>query len=278
MKNNLKSPLTSKHPHSRYLVYTSAGDAGNVAHWIDEQERYDLWITYYGNSEHPNKDSATYYNKRKGSKFQNLHHIYQTWPELLTRYEAIWVADDDIIINPAEIHQLFKIRHVYDQWICQPSFSPKGNISHPITETNPDTALRFTSFVEVTCPVFKKSCLDDFMGIYPPELVGWGIDWLFCHHFNRKERCRISIIDTISCINPTTETKNNVREINTLQTPEKRSEVWERVKSERGLDIDETHIYRYNFIKHIHTSKIMARLQMAFRNLRLNPNRFDSAS
>ena len=49
--------------------------------------------------------------KRKGLKFDNFHH-FLTHNDV-SKYDAIWVVDDDIIIDTGSINQMFQIFSEY---------------------------------------------------------------------------------------------------------------------------------------------------------------------
>ncbi len=251
---NICSKLTSasqkiiKTPCNKNLVYTSAGDNANLIKWIKGKRYFDLWITYYGNYEGRYREFADYYNMRKDGKFPNLYHAYQVWPHIFNQYEAILVMDDDILIRAAQINRLFKIRKKYDLWILQPAFEPKGKISHRITRVNPYTLLRYTNFVEVTCPLFRQDKLERFMKTYDPVLLGWGVDWWFLDVLGKNIKDRIAIIDCVTCINPLDSAKDGQREIDRLQTPNQRLEIWKKIKRKHCIQNEEKGQMQYAFV------------------------------
>jgi hypothetical protein len=231
---------------ARWLVYTSAGDRSNVLQWLSADRKYDLWVTYYGDA-NPQllRDGADYFNVRKGSKFQNLHHAYQCWSEILQRYSAILVMDDDIIIDPAGLERLFALRELHDYWIVQPAYSARGKISHPITFVRRGIERRETNFIEMTCPLFRRDVLDEFMGIFDPRLTGWGTDWLYLDMLGERIEGHVAIIDAVACVNPRDEVKGG-REIVRLQGTDERRATWQKVKAERGISIDEERFIEYS--------------------------------
>ena len=237
-----------KTPCHKNLVYTSAGDNANLIKWIKGNRHFDLWITYYGNYEGRYREFADYYNIRKDGKFPNLYHAYQVWPHIFNQYDAILAMDDDILISAAQINRLFKIRKKYDLWILQPAFDPKGKISHRITRVNLYTSLRYTNFVEVTCPLFRQDKLERFMKIYDPVLVGWGVDWWFLDVLGTDIKDRIAIIDCVTCINPLDSAKDGQREINCLQTPNQRLEIWKKIKRKHCIQNEEKGQVEYAFV------------------------------
>lgn len=218
------------------LVYTSAGDRSCIEDWIDPTRHFDLWVTYYGSRPGRYSEIADYYEERLGGKFPNLSSSYRNNVNLFSKYDAVMVMDDDIRIAPSAINQLFGLRHDYDLWLLQPAFSPLGYIRHPITRVNPRTKLRFTNFVEVTCPLFRRDKLELFLDFYDPSLVGWGVDWWFCEVIGGANERRIAIIDEVTCINPLTRYKGyGSREIDRLQSAEQRQHLWNEIKTTRKL-------------------------------------------
>ena len=185
-------------------------------------------LRHYGDHPDTLEGYGDYWVCRKGSKFQNLRAAYQRWPDKFVRYEAVLVLDDDVLIRASDIDRLFAIRTAHDLWLLQPAFDPRGKISWEITKVNPHCRLRYTNFVEMTCPLFRQDKLADFMAVYDPELVGFGMDWWFLHVLGTDLRGRVAVIDEIVCLNPHDRTKGRVREINRLQPDEVRSESGKR--------------------------------------------------
>jgi FkbM family methyltransferase len=146
----------------------------------------------------------------------------------LAQYDFIWVADDDLIVAPVDIGRLFEISSEYDFWISQPAFSSRGRVSHPITGWGGiDSSIRIVNFVEITCPLFRKDKLDEFLGVYDGELVGWGIDWWYCNHFEANRNRKLAVIDEVVVTNPHEHQRaGGGREIVKLQSDEFRYARW----------------------------------------------------
>ena len=244
MSDETESPIVDE-PRHRYLVFTSAGDNSCLHKWVRGRRNFDLWVTYYGDMDGRYRELADYYNVRKDGKFPNLHHICQTWPHLLERYEAVMVLDDDIVIGAAAISRLFEIRAKYDLWLLQPAYDPRGKISHAVTRMQRATLLRYTNFVEVGCPLFRKDKLDAFMAAYDPALVGWGTDWWFLEGLGPDLEGKVAIADAVICLNPYDHAKGGQREIEKLQPKARRIAVWERIKAEHNIQSEARGITEY---------------------------------
>jgi hypothetical protein len=221
---------------SNNLVFTSAGDRSSLHGWLAGRRDFDLWVAYYGEQPGMFQDVSDLYVSRKGSKFQNLHYCFKRWPEVFARYDAIMVMDDDILIGAGGITRLFELRKQLDLWALQPAFRLSGKISWQITRVHATAKLRYTNFIEMACPLFRRDKLEAFLQVYDPELVGYGVDWWFLHSLGPDLGNHVAVVDEVSCVNPYDKFKGGVREIDQLQSHEKRKEVWERVKARYGLD------------------------------------------
>lgn len=242
-EQTLITPLTKQlqQANHKYLVFTSAGDNSNLPHWLKGNKNFDLWISYFGDQQNKFSDVADYYMMRKGGKFPVLHYAYQQWSQLLKQYDAIFVLDDDLIFSATDITRLFKIREQHDLWLLQPAFDKRGKISFKLNEVHPFSLLRYSNFVEVACPLFTTEKLINFMDVYDPNLIGWGVDFWFSEQIAKQDEnnSKIAIIDLITCINPRDEKKiDNKREIDQLQSRDDRIATWEAIKQQYKLSPD----------------------------------------
>ena len=173
------------------------------------------------------------------------------------------IVDDDLFFSGAEINLLFEIIDQQNLSLAQPAFDLCGKVSHPATKVHPLSLFRYTNFVEVTCPVFKTPYLLDFMKEYDPILVGWGVDWWFSQLVEQKDKGRhtIAVVDAVTCLNPFDREKINGREIDRLQTKEKRIENWLRVKNDRRLEIEEV-VKQYGIVTEHNPQRFFKYLKM----------------
>ncbi len=266
MSSNLTKKLAQS--ENKWLVYTSAGENVNTAMWLKGKTQFDLWITYYGDASGNHlEEQGDYYNRRKGSKWQNLSFAYAEWPEIFNRYSAILVMDDDIVITAEKINRLFQIRKLYKLNLLQPAFSPLGKISHRITHPEFNSYIRFTNFVECNVPLFRRETLKKFMQVYDERLVGYGTDYWYSHLARDGEE-RIAVVDGIICTNPKDAVKKGgKRDIDKLQSEKKRKEVWSAFKKEYNLPVDED-LKSFGIIKPQGTDFISVNVNYLFLRMR----------
>ena len=152
--------VTNSLPLPSTLLFTSMGNRDDVlSSWIQKESPHqsphqspqqfphqsplkypiDIWVFCY---QSPNStlqqvladSQITYYNLRKGSKFQNLAYAYQNYPERFQKYQYIIVLDDDLKITRLQFQNWIDIHHNYKLSISQPSFD--YSVVQEITETN----------------------------------------------------------------------------------------------------------------------------------------------
>ena len=186
----------------RRLLFTSAGPDADLSRWLAPERSFDVWVAYRGQGEPAWRHEVDRFERSGAAKFPAFKHVHAGATDLLRGYDAVFLLDDDIVISAAEIERLFAIRDRFDLWILQPSFSRTSKISHAITLQDGSGKIRFTNFVEVGVPLFERSRLDDFMAVYDPALIGYGVDWWYLDHLGPDLSRRVAIVDDVACVNP----------------------------------------------------------------------------
>ena len=146
--------------------------------------------------------------------------------------------DDDLDISGRRISFLFKVLFKFDLDILQPAFSQFGKWSHKVTRAKLFSFLRYTNFVEVTCPLFRADKLFEFLSVYDPVLVGWGGDHWFMQTLIGESKTKAAVVDAAVAVNPFDEFKGQ-REIDDLQSRSNRIAVWTQIQETRAVcDVD----------------------------------------
>ena len=222
------------------LVFTSAGNNTDFyKNWCGNNRHYDIWVIYYGEDNsiyNKYKQYVDFIEKRKGSKFQNFHYVYNKYKAQINNYDRFFILDDDIVFNTNDINDMFNISKKYDLWICGPTFIDDGRskISHNITKQIKGNLLRYVNFIEVNVPLFSKFALHKFMKYYDPILIGWGIDYLYIWACGLEYTDKYALVDKIGCINPKDNKKGN-RELNKIKDVHKRVQVWNSFKQKYNI-------------------------------------------
>ena len=85
------------------------------------------------------------------------------------------------------------------------------------------------------------------MVYYDPVLIGWGIDYLYIWANGLEHKNKYALIDSISCINPHDNNKNNKRELNNVKNVHNRAQIWNEYKKKYKI-IDWKHKIYSNII------------------------------
>lgn len=220
------------------FVFTSAGDKSCLQKWLGPNANYDLYTIYYGDDPEKYRQIVPWLECRKGSKFQNFKYFYQTYPEIINQYDRFFIVDDDIIMTPDQINQMFDFARQYNLDICGPSFTSQSKISHQINRHNPNLIMAYTNFIEVNAMLFSKPALDQLMVNLNPRLIGWGIDYLAIWTNGLMLKNNYAINHLVAVTNPTDLMKGGTRELNLIASCNRRAQIWRETANEIGCPVN----------------------------------------
>ena len=227
----------------RWCLFTSAGDNNAIRLWLSgaTARHWALVVGYYGDSDREFSSitsMSSYAFRSKGGKFQLLKNLLKQHPQFFEHYMYVWVCDDDIQMQAAQIDEAFAITELCGFWVAQPAFLPEGQNSHSITVyANSRYDYRTVNFIEEGVPIFRRDKLIEFMAIYDGSLLSFGTDHWYMnffkahqlsrvrHFFRSNELGRFAIIDRVQVLNPHSAQKGG-REIDRLGTASQRSAAW----------------------------------------------------
>ena len=174
-----------------------AGDSSLHTHWISGNCNFDLIIIYYGNSEdvyNEYKTQSLDCVKNKGEKWHLIHNYIKNNFDKIKHYEYIWFPDDDLLSNSDDINTLFYTNKEHELSLSQPSLD--GYVSYDIEKKVEGSKLRFTSFVEIICPMMSKNTCFNLLETFIINESGWGLDYLWPKLLGYSQD-KIAIIDKV---------------------------------------------------------------------------------
>lgn len=165
----------------RNLVIVRAGDSSLHQRWLQgaAERNWDLIVSYFGDD--PDRFRADGIGRidAKGPKWPALALLLRDLAPLLDGYDYIWLPDDDLDADAPTVNDLFDLCAHYNLTLAQPALSEDSYVGHPITEVDRRKLLRYTNFVEIMAPCFRRDfllrCLPDF----DANLSGWGLDYIW---------------------------------------------------------------------------------------------------
>jgi hypothetical protein len=182
---------------NKNLIISAVGDNSLHEKWVGS-DSVDLFLIYYGNNEtnlKKYKSQSTYFlNIKTKSKYEFLKEIITDNFEKIQQYGYIWLPDDDLDIDIKDIEEMFLIMEKYDLWIAQPSVV--NNVNLPITANKPDSDIRFTNFVEVMAPAFKKETMLYLSHTFGATESMWGMEHVWNALLGAPKN-KIAVIDKL---------------------------------------------------------------------------------
>jgi hypothetical protein len=185
----------------RNLVVLRANEKSLHSQWpvdIDVDDRnWDLCISWYGKTPPEDPGFHEYFTHQPNDwKFSSIYKLFLPGSPLLD-YENIYIPDDDLMMSWKDINRLFNIFRIHGLQLAQPSLTGTSFINHQITAHNPDFYIRYTSFVELMCPIFTREFLQVCLPAFDGTITGWGMDHVWGLLLGRVPG-RIAIIDDVS--------------------------------------------------------------------------------
>jgi hypothetical protein len=165
--------------HRKFLVIVRAGDKSLHRKWVDGGARnWDLVVSWYGEDDYtPIADERVLV--AKGWKWDVLADQFSAHPELIDDYDRIFIPDDDIETDAAQISRLFEITMARGLAVSQPALTEDSYFSHLHTLVCRSFELRHTDFVEVMAPCLTPKTLRQVLPLIVASPSGFGLDWVW---------------------------------------------------------------------------------------------------
>lgn len=193
------------------LVFSSVGKTATAPanHWLatPTQRNFDLVIVYYEVPAVPltaNASEGIFVAVHPGTKFENFLWYWSDKRALLQSYDAVFVADDDLILDTDALNRLFQCFRSHNLSLAQPALDDASLLSWRLTRKVASCSLRFTNFVECGLAVFSREALERCLPSFALSRTGAGLDlaWSTVLGFPRSA---IAVIDEVTATHPVRE-------------------------------------------------------------------------
>jgi hypothetical protein len=184
--------------NKRFLVIVRAGDTSCHPGWTQSfsGRSWDLVVSYFGADPRRYRDDPDRRIDDKGQKWEGLHALL-TRTDLWRDYEFVWLPDDDLAVDQAGVDRIFALMAGMDLDIAQPTLDWNSHASHLLTLRWPSFSVRFTNFVEIMAPCFKREFLEVCVPTFRESLSGWGFDFVWPMYLGSGIR-RSAMLDDVS--------------------------------------------------------------------------------
>lgn len=171
----------------RRLVWVQAGPRFDTTTWYrpDRPRSWDLMCNWYLVNGIDLRHGEIHL-RQSGTKATAIHHVLQTAPELLLRYDQVLFLDDDLQIAHGDIDRLFDTAEVEGLDAFQPALLPGSHCVWPGLFRKSDKGVRRTTGVEIMMPGFSRRALADCAPIFGWSVSGFGLDFAVSEHLRRR--------------------------------------------------------------------------------------------
>lgn len=168
-----------RHGAHKHLVIVRAGDRSLHPSWTDSLETrdWDLVVSYYGEDPSRFRGPGDTRIDDRGPKWTGLHALL-TRERFWREYDYVWLPDDDLAVDQTAVNRLFARSAELGLELAQPALSWRSYYSHLITIHHPGFIARFTDFIEIMAPCFRREFLEACLPILGETQSGWGLDWI----------------------------------------------------------------------------------------------------
>ena len=148
----------------RNLLIIRAGRGSLHTGWprdiADEDRNWDLCVSWYGDEAGYREANDGEYRvlQNVGRKYEAIHRLAYVGSPLL-EYEAVALFDDDLDTRWSTLNEMFALFREFKLELAQPSLAPGSFVAYDMLRQQPDSILRYTTFVESMAPIFSREAL-----------------------------------------------------------------------------------------------------------------------
>lgn len=186
---------------NRFLVIARVGDRSLHSQWLTGAEpHFDLYLSCFSNEPRKYQGQTKYYEQVKGGKWPELHRIVTDNTEIIEKYDAVWMPDDDLLADADTINRMFAFFEAFNLDLAQPALSMDSYFSHPSLLQTPNSIIRYTNFIEVMAPIFSKAALQNLKTTFGQSASGWGLDTLWPLLLNNDNKRGVAVLDAVTVV------------------------------------------------------------------------------
>lgn len=181
-----------------YLLCIRSGRSPRYLNWLNfgKARGWDLLISHYALPETGLEQRADILVTGGLTKLSTIVDIAKDERAIFSRYKAIALFDDDLVINFDDVDKMFNAFSRHQLLLGQPALTHQSYHSFRETLFCPSFSVRFTNLVEIMMPIFSASAFERCLPTFTEVTSGWGLDWVWPHILGAPKD-RVGIIDDI---------------------------------------------------------------------------------
>lgn len=178
-----ESPLQkTRPPRNRYLLVSRVGRNGRFQSWLkgNEPPIFDLFLSFYNPSFVPSVTIGNFMECRPGFKVEGYGGFLLDNANLVDEYDYVAFFDEDLEASADAINGAFRLCSKYNLKIAQPALTKNSYFTFAALLQQRAFDLRFTNFIEMMCPIFRRDILKKIEPLYRSGYES-GIDLIWCN-------------------------------------------------------------------------------------------------
>ena len=180
------------------LVVVRAGKNSLHPAWLESsaERSWDLIVSVYDpEAQFAPCEDVTIVIQR-GGKWDGIYKLFADG-ELLSRYEYIWLPDDDIAARKKDINATFEMMRQHNLEVAQPALTRDSYFTHFLCMQCPGFTLRYSNFVEIMVPCVSARLLSQALEDFRLSESGFGMDFIWTR-LSENPRYKAAILDAVS--------------------------------------------------------------------------------
>ena len=159
------------------------------------EQNFDYALSWFGDEDPVElgmADGAAFVHRQAGAKWPGLEQTLLAHWDRIQAYRYVWLPDDDLLCDPAQVSRMFTICDELQLDLAQPALTRDSFYTHLMTLQHSEFQLRFTNFVEIMAPVLSTDMLARVYPTLARQISGYGLDGLWPRYSHLG---KVAIID-----------------------------------------------------------------------------------
>lgn len=180
------------------LVVVRAGRNSLHPTWLEgaAERNWDLIVSVYDPEAQFASDNDVRVVLQRGGKWDGIYKLFAE-SHLLSRYEYIWLPDDDIAASTEDVNALFELMRRYKLEVAQPALTRDSYFTHFVCMQCPGFTLRYSNFVEIMVPCVTSRLLEAVLDDLRASESGFGMDFIWTRLCG-DPRYKAAILDAVT--------------------------------------------------------------------------------
>lgn len=183
------------------LILVRSGPNSLHKAWISDDCIFDIISIPYKETGEKSVKNCISMPVAQGQKWNPLYRYIFDNLDFVSRYEYVWLPDDDLDIHLDNLNSFFSAVLLDRPALAQPALTWDSYFSHILTLAFPGCYARDVEFIEIMAPLFSVEALVSCLWTFNQNVSGWGLEmlWTKIIHSSNFANCSSQILIYDKC-------------------------------------------------------------------------------